>query len=89
MWAGSTAIHVFTRAFLDRLVERDDALPFHVAHKKVPYCDAAGQLINPAKENAYKFERFIFDALPLAGRALVLETDRATRVQSGEKRNRR
>lgn len=77
LWAGSTAIHVFTRAFLDRLVEHGDALPFHVAYKKVPYCDAAGQLINPAKENAYKFERFIFDALPLAGRALVLETDRA------------
>jgi UDP-N-acetylglucosamine/UDP-N-acetylgalactosamine diphosphorylase len=76
LWAGSTAIHVFTRAFLDRLVERGDALPFHVAHKKVPYCDAAGQLINPDKENAYKFERFIFDALPLAKKALVLETDR-------------
>jgi UDP-N-acetylglucosamine/UDP-N-acetylgalactosamine diphosphorylase len=77
LWAGSTAIHVFTRAFLDRLVAHGDALPFHVAHKKVPYCDAAGKLINPTKENAYKFERFIFDALPLAKKALVLETDRA------------
>ncbi len=77
LWAGSTAIHVFTRAFLDRLVEHGDALPFHVAHKKVPYCDADGKLVNPERENAYKFERFIFDALPLAKRALVLETDRA------------
>jgi UDP-N-acetylglucosamine/UDP-N-acetylgalactosamine diphosphorylase len=77
LWAGSTAIHVFSRRFLDRLVARGDALPFHVAHKKVQYCDPNGKLINPASENAYKFERFIFDALPLAERALVLETDRA------------
>ncbi len=77
LWAGSTAIHVFTRAFLDRLVDHGDALPFHVAHKKVPYCNADGKLINPERENAYKFERFIFDALPLATRARVLETDRA------------
>jgi UDP-N-acetylglucosamine/UDP-N-acetylgalactosamine diphosphorylase len=77
LWAGSTAIHVFTRTFLDRLVDQGDALPFHVAHKKVPYCDLDGKLVNPERENAYKFERFIFDALPLATRALVLETDRA------------
>ena len=77
LWAGSTAIHVFSRSFLERLVDRADALPFHVAHKKVPYCDATGKPIVPSAENAYKFERFIFDALPLAKRALVLETDRA------------
>ena len=59
-------------------------MPFHVAHKKVPYCDEQGKLIDPAEENAYKFERFIFDALPLAERALVLETDRRTRVQPGQ-----
>jgi UDP-N-acetylglucosamine/UDP-N-acetylgalactosamine diphosphorylase len=52
-------------------------LPFHVAHKKVPYCDAEGKVMSPAAENAFKFERFIFDALPLAERTLVLETDRA------------
>jgi UDP-N-acetylglucosamine/UDP-N-acetylgalactosamine diphosphorylase len=77
LWAGSTAIHVFSRRFLERLVDRADALPFHVAHKKVPYCDAEGKMISPAAENAFKFERFIFDALPLAERTLVLETDRA------------
>jgi UDP-N-acetylglucosamine/UDP-N-acetylgalactosamine diphosphorylase len=78
LWAGSTAIHVFSRGFLAGLVDRQDALPFHVAHKKVPYCDEQGTLIEPQAENAYKFERFIFDLLPLADRALVLETDRAT-----------
>jgi UDP-N-acetylglucosamine/UDP-N-acetylgalactosamine diphosphorylase len=76
LWAGNTAIHVFSRRFLDRIVDSDAALPFHVARKKVAYCDEQGHIVNPQKENAYKFERFIFDALPLAERALVLETDR-------------
>lgn len=77
LWAGSTAIHVFSRRFLERLVDRQDALPFHVAHKKVAHTNAEGKLIIPAVENACKFERFIFDALPLAEKTLVLETDRA------------
>ncbi len=77
LWAGSTAIHVFSRSFLDRVAHSDAALPFHIAHKKVPYCDENGSAVAPAKENAYKFERFIFDALPAAQRSLVLETDRA------------
>lgn len=76
LWAGSTAIHVFSRRFLERIVDSDAGLPFHVARKKVPFCDEQGNIVNPQKENAYKFERFIFDALPLAERALVLETDR-------------
>jgi len=77
LWAGSTAIHVFNRSFLERLVEGDTALPFHIARKKVPFCNEEGQLVTPTTENAYKFERFIFDALPLAKNALVLEADRA------------
>jgi len=51
-------------------------LPFHRARKKVPYIDETGTLVTPATENAHKFERFIFDALPSARRTLVLETDR-------------
>jgi UDP-N-acetylglucosamine/UDP-N-acetylgalactosamine diphosphorylase len=77
LWAGSTAIHVFSRSFLDRVAQSESALPFHIAHKKVPYCDEQGQHVSPDRENAYKFERFIFDALPAARRSLVLETDRS------------
>lgn len=77
LWAGSTAIHVFNRDFLERIVQGPTALPFHVAHKKVPFCDEQGACIAPETENAYKFERFIFDAIPMAERALVLETDRS------------
>jgi UDP-N-acetylglucosamine/UDP-N-acetylgalactosamine diphosphorylase len=77
LWAGSTAIHFFSRSFLERVAHSDAALPFHIAHKKVPYCDEQGTPVAPERENAYKFERFIFDALPAARRSLVLETDRA------------
>jgi UDP-N-acetylglucosamine/UDP-N-acetylgalactosamine diphosphorylase len=76
LWAGNTAIHAFDRQFLERIAGGELALPFHIAHKKVPFCDENGQVVHPEKENAWKFERFIFDALPVARRALVLETDR-------------
>ena len=77
LWAGSTAIHVFSLSFLDRVAHSETALPFHIAHKKVSYCDERGAHVAPERENAYKFERFIFDALPAAERSIVLETDRA------------
>ena len=51
-------------------------IPWHLACKKVPYVDERGQRIDPAKENALKFERFIFDVLPLAERWTVLATPR-------------
>jgi UDP-N-acetylglucosamine/UDP-N-acetylgalactosamine diphosphorylase len=76
-WAGSTAIHVFSRQFFERLVEDKFALPFHLAHKKVPFLDDTGRLIDPPVENAFKFERFIFEAMPLAEKTLVVEADRA------------
>ncbi len=68
---GSVAIHIFTLGFLKR--EADRSLPLHVAHKKVPYCDAQGNVVNPDCPNAYKFEKFIFDVLPDAERALNVE----------------
>jgi UDP-N-acetylglucosamine/UDP-N-acetylgalactosamine diphosphorylase len=68
---GSVAIHIFTLGFLQR--ESDQALPLHVAHKKVPYCDESGNIISPDSLNAYKFEKFIFDVLPDAERALNVE----------------
>jgi UDP-N-acetylglucosamine/UDP-N-acetylgalactosamine diphosphorylase len=39
----------------------------------VPYCDDAGREIKPDRPNAFKFEKFIFDALPDARRSLILE----------------
>lgn len=75
IWAGSIAVHVFDVAFLQRMAGRDGALPFHIAHKRVPFVDGQGRVHQPEKPNAYKFERFIFDLLPSAENALVVEVD--------------
>jgi len=75
-WAGSIAVHVFDRAFLERMAARDDVLPFHLSdRKKVDYVDPSGELVEPEKGNAIKFERFIFDLLPFAANAIVVEVD--------------
>lgn len=77
LWAGSIAVHVFERSFLDRTSDQADALPFHHAHKKVAFVDSAGELVKPNENNATKFERFIFDLLPSAKNAIVCEVDPA------------
>lgn len=78
--AGNPAIHLFSVDFLDRITSRTGTaggLAFHIARKKVPHYDAAtGSCVSPEKENALKFEMFIFDALPLAERWLVVQTRR-------------
>ncbi len=77
LWTGNTAIHVFDRLFLESVVQSADGLPFHRAQKAVPFIDESGQLIEPRDANAIKFERFVFDLLPLAERAFVVEGDAA------------
>lgn len=76
LWAGSTAIHIFNLEFLQRLVTGPWELPFHIAHKAVPYHAPGQGIVNPSQPNAYKFERFIFDILPQARKALIVEADR-------------
>jgi UDP-N-acetylglucosamine/UDP-N-acetylgalactosamine diphosphorylase len=76
IWAGSPAIHLFAVNFLARLTDGRLRIPLHVAHKKVPHLDDKGNLIQPVRENALKFEMFIFDVLPLADRWTVVETNR-------------
>jgi UDP-N-acetylglucosamine/UDP-N-acetylgalactosamine diphosphorylase len=76
LWAGSIAVHIFERGFIERIVGGHH-LPFHRALKKVPFIDETGNVINPAEPNGVKFEQFIFDCLPLARRSTVVETDRA------------
>jgi len=78
LWAGNPAIHVFGVSFLERMTRDPDGIPFHVAKKKVPHVDADGRPVEPAGENALKFERFIFDVLPKAERWTVVETTRET-----------
>ncbi len=77
LWAGNIAVHVFDRDFLESVVASDEGLPFHRAHKKVAFVDSAGVLHEPTSPNAIKFERFVFDLLPLAKNAFVVEGDPA------------
>ncbi len=76
--AGNPAIHVFSVAFLERVIHAR-GLPYHIAQKAVKHFDPVTHAaVDPGKTpNALKFERFIFDALPLAERWLAVEASRA------------
>lgn len=77
--AGNIAIHMLSRAFVERLTvdHAAFALPWHLANKKVPYIDLdSGTRIEPDEPNATKLEAFVFDALPLANHPIILETSR-------------
>ena len=76
--AGSIAIHILDRTFVERLnSDARFALPFHQARKKIAYVDESGVRCKPQEPNGIKFETFVFDALPMAERPVVLEIDRA------------
>jgi len=77
--AGSIAIHIFNRDFIARLGggrPSKTRLPFHLAHKKVPFIDSDGNRHDPETPNGYKFEMFVFDALPFARNPVIIETAR-------------
>ncbi len=78
--AGNIAIHLLSRKFIERLTadRAAFALPWHRAVKKVPHVElSTGRRIEPAEANAVKLEAFVFDALPLANHAILMETSRA------------
>lgn len=77
LWAGSIAVHAMRVDFLRRMADSAEALPFHLARKVVPFVDRHGTPIVPERPNAIKFERFIFDILPLAKNPWVVEVDPA------------
>ena len=74
--AGSPAIHVLRRDFIEQFASGEIKLPYHRAEKKVAYINDEGELISPDQPNAVKFETFVFDALPFAKNPLIFEADR-------------
>ncbi|MFQ5804856.1 MAG: UTP--glucose-1-phosphate uridylyltransferase [Phycisphaerae bacterium] len=76
--AGSIAIHVLMRSFVERLTEAGAAgqLPWHRAVKQVAVVNASGNVVTPSAPNVVKLESFVFDAIPLANNPLVLYTPR-------------
>jgi len=76
--AGSIAIHGFSRSFVERLTEDGRSkLPFHRADKAFSHVNDAGEAVQPSRPNAVKLEMFIFDAMFLAEKTVILETTRS------------
>ncbi len=69
-WAGSIAIHVIRRDFVEAITASGLSLPYHRAEKVIPTRDAEGR---PSEITGVKFETFIFDALPMAATSITLE----------------
>jgi UDP-N-acetylglucosamine/UDP-N-acetylgalactosamine diphosphorylase len=74
---GSIAIHIINRSFVEKLNERSFAMPLHRAVKEIPYIDRQGNFVEPNRPNGIKLESFVFDALPLALKSIILETLRS------------
>ena len=72
--AGNIAVHGISRTFVERLNEGGFALPHHFARKNIRGIDGDG---TTADISGIKFETFVFDALPLAERVMLMEVDRA------------
>ena len=71
---GNIAVHLFNTDFLDRMARL--SLPYHRSSKSVAFVDEMGQLVQPTENNAFKFEKFIFDILQHAERPLAMEVVR-------------
>jgi len=74
--AGSIAIHLIQRQFVEQLTAEGLRLPYHVAYKKIPVMDHSGALQSPELPNGYKFETFVFDALTETTSSVILEIAR-------------
>jgi UDP-N-acetylglucosamine/UDP-N-acetylgalactosamine diphosphorylase len=72
-WAGNTAIHIFSLPFIQRINDHGFALPYHCARKNTDITDRNGK---PVCLDVWKFETFVFDAIPLAERACCMEIAR-------------
>jgi len=74
---GSIAIHIINCAFLERLNAEGFSLPLHKAIKEVPHIDRQGNPVESDEPNSIKLESFVFDALPLASKSIILQTVRS------------
>ncbi len=75
--AGSPAIHVISREFVENLTSGGKLnLPWHRADKKINFVNDNGDIETPKENNGVKLESFIFDAMPLAKATMILEAKR-------------
>ncbi len=69
-WAGSIGIHFINTDFIRNINKNGFALPYHRQVKKISSGEDSGE------RTIWKFETFVFDALPLAGKVYCMETPR-------------
>ena len=74
---GSIAIHIISTSFVERLNAKGFSLPLHKAVKKIPHIDQHGNPVEPTEPNGIKLETFVFDAVPLASKSIILQTLRS------------
>lgn len=90
IWAGSIAVHMMNVDLLQKNASFSSSLPFHLAKKKVPHivldkeakdengAPLFGVKVKPETPNAIKYEKFIFDLLPIAKNPIVVEIEEET-----------
>jgi UDP-N-acetylglucosamine/UDP-N-acetylgalactosamine diphosphorylase len=72
--AGSPAIHIFKREFIESLtVGHRIKLPWHKAVKKIKCLDLSDTTNSVHESVGIKFETFIFDTIPFAENPLLIE----------------
>jgi UDP-N-acetylglucosamine/UDP-N-acetylgalactosamine diphosphorylase len=62
--AANLSLFSFSMDFIHQ--HANDELPLHLAHKATEYVNEDGISVKSKKPNAWKYEKFIFDVLPLA-----------------------
>ena len=70
-------MHILERSFIERLLGGHRAARSTGRSRRSRTWTTPARSVKPAEPNAVKFEQFIFDALPLAERWTIVETDRA------------
>lgn len=70
--------HIMCNLFSINAIKRSSTreLEYHVAFKKTDYLKEDGTLVHPKKENAYKFEQFIFDSFKIFDNISILRGKR-------------
>jgi UDP-N-acetylglucosamine/UDP-N-acetylgalactosamine diphosphorylase len=72
-WAGNTGIHLISLRFLSEMINEGIDLPYHRAAKKAKMFISAENIRNV---DTWKFEKFIFDLIPLAKKSCCVEVKR-------------
>ncbi|HEY3278307.1 MAG TPA: UTP--glucose-1-phosphate uridylyltransferase [Syntrophorhabdaceae bacterium] len=72
-WGGNTAIHILSLEFVRRLNSHGFVLPYHRASRPVDAWKPEGGF---ERAEGWKFETFVFDAIPFAGKTCAIEVSR-------------